>query len=154
MLQKPQIMKTDAQPAAVIRLTIPREEIQRVMGPSYQELLSTIEAQGIKPAGPWFSHHLKLDPKVFDFEIGVPVTEPVKPKGRVKAGQLPAAKVVRTIYRGDYDGLPRAWGEFENWIKNEGLETAADLWEVYSKGPESGPDSSQWETQLNRPLAG
>jgi hypothetical protein len=37
----------------------------------------------------------------------------VTPVGRVKAGQLPATTIARTIYHGDYDGLGAAWGEFE-----------------------------------------
>jgi len=153
MLEKPQILKTDAMPAAVIHLTIPREEIRKVMGPSYHELMSTLEAQGLKPAGPWFSHHFKMDPRVFDFEIGVPVDAPIRPRGRVQPGELPAATVVRTVYRGGYEGLPSAWGEFEEWIRKEGLETAPNLWEIYARGPESGPDPAQWETELSRPLA-
>lgn len=34
MLDQPRIVQTRAQPAAVIRLTIPREEIRNVMGPA------------------------------------------------------------------------------------------------------------------------
>ena len=153
MLEKPQITETNEQHAAIIHLTIPREDIRQVMGPSYKELMNTIEAQGIKPTGPWFSHHLKMDPKVFDFEIGVPVEKPIEAHGRVEPGQLPAGKVARTIYRGGYEGLPTAWGEFEAWIKKEGLQTAPNLWEVYAKGPESGNDPEKWETELNRPLS-
>ena len=153
MLEKPQITQTKAQHAAIIHLTIPREDIRQVMGPSYKELLNTIEAQGIKQTGPWFSHHLKMDPKVFDFEIGIPVEKPIEASGRVAPGELPASKVVRTIYRGGYEGLPTAWGEFEAWIQKEGLETAPNLWEVYAKGPESGNDPEAWETELNRPLS-
>jgi effector-binding domain-containing protein len=153
MLEKPQITDSNAQPAAVIHLTIPREAIREHMGPGYKELMSTLESQGVKPTGPWFSHHLKMDPKVFDFEIGVPVDRPITATGRVKSGELPAGKVARTVYRGGYEGLPTAWGEFEAWIRKEGLQTAPNLWEIYAKGPESGPDPSQWETELNRPLA-
>jgi effector-binding domain-containing protein len=152
MLTQPLITETKATNAAVIHITIPREEIREVMGPSFLELMSAIEAQGVKPAGPWFSHHLKMDPNVFDFEIGVPVDKPVAAQGRVKPGELPAAKVVRTVYRGGYEGLPTAWGQFEEWIQKEGLETAPNLWEVYSKGPESGSDPEKWETELNHPL--
>ena len=153
MLEKPEITETESQPAAIIHITIPREEIRQVMGPGYHELMETIKAQGVKPAGPWFSHHLKMDPKVFDFEIGVPVEKPIEARGRVQPGELPAAKVARTVYRGGYDGLPTAWGEFEAWIKNEGLETQSNLWEIYAKGPETGADPTTWETELNRPLA-
>ena len=84
MLDEPKIVQSTAQKAAVIHLTIPRNKIQEEMGPGHNELMSTLKAQGISPAGPWFSHHLRMDPAVFDFEIGVPVTKDVKPTGRVK----------------------------------------------------------------------
>jgi effector-binding domain-containing protein len=153
MLDEPQIVETTAQRAAVIRLTIPREEMQIVMGPGIGELVATVTAQGVGPAGPVFAHHFRLSPKVFDFEIGVPVSAPVTPAGRVKPGMLPAAKVARTVYRGAYEGLGDAWGEFDAWIARAGHKAAPDLWECYLAGPESGPDPSQWQTELNLPLA-
>ena len=152
MLDKPMITQAEAQKAAVIHLTIPRNKIQEEMGPGYNELMSTLQSQGITPTGPWFSHHFRMDPNVFDFEIGVPVSADVKPSGRVKPGQLPAARVARATYRGGYEGLGPAWGEFDAWLKQEGHDTAGDLWEVYATGPEAGPDSSNYRTELNRPL--
>ncbi len=91
MLDQPQITQTTAQLAAVIRLTIPRSEIQNAMGSGIGELMTTLAAQGIAPTGPWYSHHLRMDPGIFDFEIGVPVSAPVTPAGRVVPGELPAA---------------------------------------------------------------
>src|SRR5258705_5391933 len=99
MIDTPHITQTTAQLTAIIRLTIPRSEIGSVMGPGISELMATVKAQGIGPAGPWFTHHLKLDPEIFDFEICVPVTAPVAAVGRVMAGEMPAVKVARTVYR-------------------------------------------------------
>ena len=152
MLEKPTIADVSAQKAAVIHVTIPRSKIQEAMGPGINELMSTLKEQGIEPAGPWFSHHLRMDPEVFDFELGVPVSTDVKPAGRVKPGQLPAARVARATYRGGYEGLGSAWGEFDAWLEKEGHTSAGDLWEVYAAGPETGPDSSNYRTELNRPL--
>ena len=152
MLDPPQIAQTAAQPAAVIRITIPREQIQQVMGPAFGELAATLAAQGLQPAGPFFSYHFRMDPRTYDFELGVPVARPVTPAGRVKPGELPAARVVRTVYRGGYEGLGAAWGEFLGWIKAQQLETAPDFCERYVAGPESGPDASRWQTELSRPL--
>ncbi len=61
MLGTPQITQTAAQETAVIRLTIPREEIRNVMGPGIGELMGAVAAQGIALAGPWFTHHLRMD---------------------------------------------------------------------------------------------
>lgn len=154
MLDTPQITETPAQLTAMIHLTIPREEIRNVMGPGIGEVMAALVAQGIAPAGPWFSHHLRMDPALFDFEICVPIRTPVAPVGRVKPGQLPAARVARTIYRGPYEGLGAAWGEFGAWIASQGLTPGPDLWEVYAVGPESSPDPANWRTELNRPLLG
>jgi effector-binding domain-containing protein len=154
MIDTPHITQTAAQQTAIIHLTIPREEIRNVMGPGLGELMAAIAAQGIAPAGPWFTHHLRMDPDTFDFEIGVPVTAPVTAAGRMKAGQLPATKVARTIFHGNYEGLGAAWGEFDAWIAAQGHTPGADLWECYVAGPESNPDPATWRTELNRPLTG
>ena len=153
MLDAPTVTKADAQETAVIHLTIPRAEIRNVMGPGIGELMATVAAQGIATAGPWFTHHLRMDPQVFDFEIGVPVTAPVASAGRVKAGHLPATKVARTVYRGGYEGLGAAWGEFDAWIAGQGHTPQGDLWECYMAGPESSSDPAGWRTELNRPIA-
>jgi effector-binding domain-containing protein len=114
--------------------------------------MAAVAAQGIAPVGPWFTHHLRMDPDTFDFEIGVPVATPVAAAGRVKPGRLPAATVARTVYRGRYEGLPAAWGEFMAWVAAQGHTPAADLWEIYVAGPESSPDPADWRTELNRPI--
>jgi len=154
MLDKPQIIQTDARRTAVIRLTVPREEIRNVMGPAIAEVMAVVAAQGMSPAGPVFSHHFRMAPDTFDFEVGVPVNAPISAAGRVKASQLPAATVARTVYHGPYEGLGAAWAEFDAWIASEGHKAAPDLWECYVAGPESNPDPATWRTELNRPLAG
>ena len=152
MLDEPRLIQTDAQLAAIIRLTIPRSEIRNVMGPAIAEVMATVAAQGIAPAGPVFSHHLRMHPDTFDFEVGVPVGRAVATAGRVKASQLPAATVARTVHHGPYEGLGSAWGEFDAWIAAAGYKPAPDLWECYVAGPESSPDPATWRTELNRPL--
>ncbi len=62
MLDTPQILDTTALLAAVIPMTIPRAEIQQVMGPAIAEVMAVVHAQGLVPSGPVFSHHLRLTP--------------------------------------------------------------------------------------------
>jgi effector-binding domain-containing protein len=152
MLATPQIIRTTAQKAAIIRLTVPRGEMMKVFGPAVGELMAALAAQGVKPTGAVFAHHLKMSPDIFDFELGVTIPATVKPSGRVEPGELPAAKVARTVYSGPYQGLPAAWGEFDAWMKANGCEQAADLWEMYSIGPQATADPAGWRTELNRPV--
>jgi effector-binding domain-containing protein len=127
-------------------------DLERALG--VRELMAAVAAQGIAPTGPWFSHHLRMDPNTFDFEISVPVRSPVAAVGRVKPGIWPATKVARTVYRGDYEGLGEAWGEFNDWIAAHGHRPGPDYWECYATGPESTPDPAAWRTELTRPLIG
>ncbi|MHB1206119.1 MAG: GyrI-like domain-containing protein [Rhodospirillaceae bacterium] len=152
MISTPQVIQTATQDAAVIHLAIPRSEMMKAFGPAVGELMQALAAQGVKPAGPVFAHHLRMTPDTFDFELGVEVAAPVKAAGRMKPGQLPAARVARTIYSGGYEGLPAAWGEFTAWMKAGGHTQAENLWEVYSVGPQSSANPADWRTELNRVL--
>src|ERR1700681_690142 len=148
MIETPKITQSAVQLVAALHLTVPREEIRTAMGPGLAEVRAAIAAQGLTPTGPWFTHHLRMDPKVFDFEICVPIARPIVPAGRVLAGQLPATRVARTVVRGHYEGLPAAWGEFEAWIAANGLTSAPELWEIYTVGPESSRNPDDWRTEL------
>jgi effector-binding domain-containing protein len=152
MLEAPQIVDVPLQHTAYIHLTIPRSSIQKEMGPAIEEVVSTLREQSITPEGPLFAHHLRMDPDSFDMEIGVPVKEAATPRGRLRAGHIPASRVVRSIYTGPYEGLHDAWSELNDWIRAEGLTMAPNLWEVYLQGPESTPDPAEWRTELNRPI--
>lgn len=151
-IRTPEVVETSSQIAAVIHLTIPREQMQLVMPAAIQEIMTTISGQGLTPVGPLFAHHLKMSNATFDFEVGFPVNAPVKPAGRVTAGELPGARIARSVYQGPYEGLFQAWTEFGEWMKRQGLGGRGDLWEKYVRGPESSPDPGTWLTELCLPL--
>ena len=148
----PVITETTPQLAAAIHLTIPRNEIRSVMGPGLTEIMTAVTAQGLRPTGPWFTHHLRMDPATFDFEICVPVSAPITPVGRVVNRQLPALRIVRAVFQGSYEHLPEGWKEFDQWVAAHGHVPGPDLYECYTVGPESNPDAAAWRTELRRPL--
>jgi len=154
MIVTPHVTHSPEAPMAFIHLTIPRAEIRTVMGPGIAELHAALAAQGVTPSGPWFTHHRRMDPAAFDFEICLPVSSPVTPSGRVQPGCLPAATVARAVLHGSYEGLADAWGRLDSWIAAQGHRPAADLWERYVVGPETSADPADWRTELNRPLLG
>jgi effector-binding domain-containing protein len=154
MIEPPQVVQTTAQHSAVIHVVVPCDEIQDVIGPTIREVYGAIGAQGVAPAGPWFTHHRRRPTDTFDLEVSVPVVSAIKPAGRVQPGQWPAMKVARTVYHGGYEGLGEAWMEFIDWIEAQGLNAADDLWECYLVGPETRDDSALYRTQLSKPLIG
>jgi effector-binding domain-containing protein len=152
MLEPLQLTQSPARAAAVIPLRIPLQDLPSVMGPAITELLAALAAQGVAPAGPLFNRVLATDAGVFDMEVGVVVSAPVAPAGRVRPGGLPAARVVRTTYHGPYEGLHAAWGEFKTLVEAQGYPSAPGPWESYVVGPESSPDPAGYRTELNQPL--
>ncbi len=144
-----EIHESPAEPAAVIHLTIPRAEMKAAFPRAIHEILDTLETQGMAPAGPPYARHFRFDPDTFDFELGFPTEGSVEPSGRVEAGELPAARVVRTIHRGAYDGLPAAWEAFHKQVQAGGFPVGEEFRERYVVGPESGPDPEQWRTELS-----
>jgi len=152
MIEAPVVVETTAQAAAVIHLTIPRDQVEKFMDPAIREVLAALRDQGQALAGPLFSRHLTTSPAVFDFEVGFPVNAPIVPAGRVKPGELQGGTVVRSVYQGPYEGLFGAWKEFGEWLKKNGFTPAGTLWERYVTGPETSPDPADWRTELNRRL--
>lgn len=153
MIDTPQIVQTGAQRTAVVHLVIPRAAIQQEFGPALRDLQDALAAQGVTPAGPCFSYHLKMPSDTFDFEIGFPVDKAVAAAGRVTASALPASAVARSVYRGGMEGLGSAWGELAKWAAANGHTTQPFLWEIYRVGPGDSADPSAWQTELNWPLA-
>jgi uncharacterized protein YndB with AHSA1/START domain/effector-binding domain-containing protein len=148
----PRIAQMTARPIAVLRFTIPRREIQSVMGAGRRELMAGLAAQGVAPAGPWFSHHLRMVPDIYDFEIGRPVAAPIAAAGQVRPAQWPAGIAAQALHLGAYEGLGAAWGALDRWIAAHGHTPAPDLWESYAVDPESSSDPAAWRTELTRPL--
>ena len=154
MIETPQIIQTTPLTTAFIHLTLSREEMPKVFGACVGELIAGIQAQGLQPVGPVFTHHLRCPSDTFDFELCVPVATPVAAAGRIQPGEWPAMRVARTSYHGPYEGLPEAWGEFMDWIEAGGHRATEDLYESYVTGPHLDPDPATWRTEFSRPLVG
>ncbi len=152
MIDTPQIVHTEAITMAKLYAKVPTSQIQVEMGKLVQEVIGEVQKQGIAITGPWFTHHFKRPDEFFDFEVCMPVATPISAADRVQPGEWPAMKVVRTFYRGNYSGLPAAWGEFLQWTDKEGLQLSPEIWERYLVNPSSENDPDKWITEMNRPL--
>ncbi|HEY1986203.1 MAG TPA: GyrI-like domain-containing protein [Terracidiphilus sp.] len=153
MIERPQIVTTEAVTMAKIYARIPTSAIRQEMGKLVQELVGGIRAQNVDITGPWFTHHLHRPGEFFDFEVCMPVAAEVKAEGRMEPGVWPAMEVVRAVYPGGYEGLPGAWGEFMAWTQSQGVTISEEIWERYLIGPESGSDPAKWRTELNREVS-
>jgi effector-binding domain-containing protein len=154
MIETPSIVHTEPRHYAAVRRTVPLHEIGKIMGPSVQAVQAALEAQGRKPTGPWFTHHFVRPMEFFDLEICFPVDAPIETAGEVYSAVWPATTVARTVFHGNYNGLPKAWGELEAWMVASERPLGSEFWEVYAVNPQSEPDPANWRTELNWPVAG
>ncbi len=157
MIDTPQIKQTTTQHTACIHLKVTLDEMMQTFGPAVEEIVATLIEQGSPPTNAVFAHHFHITcgdgvPKEFDFEVGFTTDKPVTPAGRVYASEWPAQTVAHTTYDGPYEGLAAAWGEFSTWMESNGVAQSEDVWEHYVIGPHKSPDSTQWRTELYRPL--
>ena len=135
-----------------VKTAVARDQIQHVMGPAVSEVYGAIMAEQRTPTGPWFTHHHRIEPTLFEFDACVPIDQPITPVGRVFASEWPATRVARVIYSGPYEGLGEAWPEFKAWLEREGHTGRSDLYERYLVGPESTQDPAEYRTELIQPL--
>ncbi len=151
MIDTPRIVDTQDQPYAFIHLSIPRTEMHAVLPPTLNELFAAVEAQGLSMV-PWFAHHLTLSDGDFDFEACVPAEASFVSAGRVQRGLWPASTVARTVYHGDYPGLPAAWDQFNIWIRQHDYAYAGHIYEHYIVNQGTTKNPAEFRTELSWPL--
>lgn len=149
MINTPEVIATKEQATASIHLTIPGRDMPKSMDPAIKETLKVLADQGMHPAGPMFSYHHRRPSDTFDFEIGFPVTKAIKEAGRVKNSELPAERVVRSVYQGPYERLAQAWSELNGWVRANGHPETGRFWERYLNNPDEVKDPKEYRTELN-----
>lgn len=149
MISLPEVVNTQEITTAVVPLVIPGRDMPKFMDPAIQEIIKVLATQGMQPAGPMFSYHQRRPSDTFDFEIGFPVSQPIKEEGRVINSKLPAVTVVRSVYQGPYEGLAQAWPALQEWVRKSGHGENGRFWEAYLTNPDEVKDPKNYRTELN-----
>jgi DNA-binding transcriptional MerR regulator len=84
--------------------------------------------------------------------VYLPVAEPSKPSGRVRAMTLPAVELAVTTHRGDHDTIDVTYGRLGSWVVDHTLAVAGPVREVYLVGPRDTPDPGRWRTEIGWPV--
>jgi len=66
-----------------------------------------------------------------DVEVGVLVTAPFEPEGRVVASELPGGDVATATHRGEYARLGVTHDAVRDRVAAQGRELAGPCWEIY-----------------------
>ncbi len=153
MIDPPELTLLDAQPVAVIAVTATRRGDARRLRRRRRRTARSDGGAG----GGGDGRAIRPPPAPAKRDVRVRSRLPRRDRdraGRTRRRQHAAGgRVARTTYRGDYAGLPGAWGDFTAWLRMHNIATGPTLWEVYTAGPGEGPDPATWSTELVRPLA-
>ena len=154
-----EIRQLDPQPVVSIRATVPVADLAQHQGDRLQALSGYLRQRGGQPAGPPFVRYHTFGETETDFELGIPVVEPIAGEGRIAGGELPGGPAATTWHIGPHDTLGDAYARIAAWLKGHGREPAGAAWEIYywiapgqDRGPASWPDPSSWRTQLIQPI--
>ena len=146
-------------PKAGIRTKVAMNDIPKELPPLIPQVMDWLGKHHLTLAGPPFFQYRHMNPdNSLVTEVGFPVSKPAQADGKVIAGSFPKGKYAVIIHQGDYSHIREAHRELDKWVKEQGLKEKVTpspegtVWggriESYVKGPESGPDASQWKTEI------
>lgn len=139
------------QPTLAKRATLPFEEVSQWFPAAYREVFDHLERIGVAPAGPPYARY-DMHETTFDIEAGAPVAHFVEPAGGLITSSLPGGRVARTMHRGTYDTLDKAYDALRAWIRERGGQPVGPHYEVYLTDPQEVPDPAEWLTEVWMPF--
>lgn len=141
------------QDTAVVHDRVPTDQIKELFARALPAVMAALARQGGHPVGPPFAKYFGMPTDTVEVEVGFPVASAVTETDGVTRGTLPGGPVVRTLHVGPYDTLPETYDAVMTFMKEEGLEPADAMWEVYLSDPAAQPDPATWRTEVWWPVA-
>jgi len=146
------IKKVEPQLVAAIRQVIPA---YKEVGQLYGQLFAHVGRHGGRPAGPPLAiyHDPEFCERNADVEVAVPLAAPLPGGDPVSVRELAGIEQAASmVYKGGYEGIGEAYNTLLAWAGANGYRIAGPVREVYLRGPESGPDSSSYVTDVQVPV--
>jgi effector-binding domain-containing protein len=142
----------DEQPAAVVRGTVPTDELPALFDRAFPEVVRVVEAQGLSLAGPPFGYYPRMPGATVDVAAGFPVSAPVRAEGEVSPLTLPGGRAITGVHVGSYESMEATYRELTEWAAAEHLQLAEHMWESYLTDPSAEPDPASWRTLITWPI--
>ncbi|MBO1031154.1 GyrI-like domain-containing protein [Tessaracoccus sp. SD287] len=151
MLENPQITTLDPQHTAVVRRTVPMDQIRDFYDTSFAAVARAVAEQEVGVRGA-IGHYLSTPTDTVELEAGVITDGAITADGDVIPAELPGGEVAHATHVGPYDGLGSAWNELYQWVLGQGRHVGEKMWEVYVTEPTPEVDPATMRTDLFWPL--
>lgn len=139
--------------AAVVRETVPMNELTAFFDRAFRETMAAIQEEGLQPAGPPFAKYYGVPGDTVDVEAGFPVAGPFRGTDGVTAGSLPGGRIAEAVHVGPYETLSETYRAMGEWMHGQGLSPGNVMWESYLTDPSTNPDPATWQTEVFWPVA-
>jgi len=146
--ERVRFVTVEARPTAVVAQTTTWTEFPKLWGKLLGEVYEFVRPRPELATGDgaevWQNVMLYKD-QTPEVEVGVLVSAPFRPEGRVVLSALPAGEVATATHRGDYAKLGVTHEAVREYAATHGRELAGPCWEIYGHAP---PDPSEAETEV------
>jgi effector-binding domain-containing protein len=131
-----------ASPTAVVAAATTWDEFPKLWMSLLDEVYAFVRGGGATQTG----HNVMLyRDDVPNVEVGVQVSGPFEPTGRVVPSALPAGEIATALHRGPYDALDEAHLAVRTWCAARGHALTGVRWEIYGDWSE---DPNDLETEV------
>ena len=133
---------------------VPMSGLTEYFGRAFQTTAAELERLGSHPSGPPIAlYHSTPTDAAVDVTAGFPVAEEVPSTPAVDVVHLPSGPAVETYHSGPYDTMTETYAAVTDWITENKLTVAGEMWKEYLVGPDTEPDPAGWRTRIVFPLA-
>jgi DNA-binding transcriptional MerR regulator len=144
--------RTERVTVAAVRGIVDHAGILDWYSAAMRELDAALDAASAARTGPPGGLY---DNELFSDERGamivyIPVAVPPT-AGRVQPLVIPSAEVTTTMHAGSHDDIDVTYGALGTYVRQQALEVAGPVREIYHVGPRDTADSSQWRTEIGWP---
>lgn len=133
------------------------ENISATMGQQYGKIGMFMAQNNIQMNGMPMTvyQEMNMNDGTVIMSNGIPVSEKIDIKGdsEVLCGYIPKTKVIKTVLKGNYINLSKAWEQTMQYLAENNIEQS-DLkpFEIYTNDPGNFPNPSDWTTEIYIPI--
>jgi DNA-binding transcriptional MerR regulator len=146
--------RVPATQAAAITSTVELADLPAWYQGAMGEIQGTLSARGIVASGPpggIYANELFTE-ELGDATLFFPLTEEIRPVGRVGPISVREAELAVIVHNGSHDDLDRAYGALATYVNKHAIAVDGLIREYYLVGPRDADDESVWRTEICWPI--
>jgi DNA-binding transcriptional MerR regulator/effector-binding domain-containing protein len=140
--------------AAAIGAVVDRADVLAWWQGALGELLATVRAQGLRATGPsggvFASELLQQDRG--QVTVFIPMSDRVRPIGRVTSLVIPAAELAIISHHGSLADADLSYAKLGSYAITHEISIDGPLREYYLRGAGDTPDEAEWRTEIGWPI--